>query len=159
MLNNQGKISFIGGGNMARALISGLAQKNVAAARIHVVEADGEKRAQLQRDFGVSVSEHLPSVQDADVIVLAVKPQQLRDLAIFLGSLLRKQLLVSIAAGVRSQDLSRWLGGYPAIVRAMPNTPAQVQAGVSALFALPGVTTSQREQAGAILEEIGRAHV
>lgn len=155
MLNNHSKISFIGGGNMARALISGLVQKNVAADRINVVEADAEKRAQLQRDFGVNVSEHLPSVQNADVIVLAVKPQQLRDLAIFLGSLLKNQLLVSIAAGVRSQDLSRWLGGYHAIVRAMPNTPAQVQAGVTALFALPGVTASQREQAGAILDAVG----
>lgn len=141
---------------MARALVGGLIQKNVAANHINVVEADAEKRAQLQRDFGVNVSEHLPSVQNADVIVLAVKPQQLRDLAIFLGSLLKNQLLVSIAAGVRSQDLSRWLGGYQAIVRAMPNTPAQVQAGVTALFALPGVTTSQREQAGAILDAVGQ---
>src|SRR5690606_33521256 len=78
------------------------------------------------------------------------------DLAIFLGSLLRSQLVVSIAAGVRSADLSRWLGGYQAVVRAMPNTPAQVQAGVTALYAMAGVSPQQREQAGALLGAVGQ---
>lgn len=156
MLDHQTRISFIGGGNMARALIGGLLQNNREAAGIHVIETDADKRRQLQRDFGVIVSEHLPSVHNADIIVLAVKPQQLRDLAIFLGSLLHTQLVVSIAAGVRSCDLSRWLGGYPAIVRAMPNTPAQIHAGISALFAMPQVTSPQREQAQALLAAAGR---
>jgi len=95
------KVSFIGGGNMARALIGGLQKNNFAMANINVVEPDAEKRAQLHVDFGVTVTEQLPSVSDADVIVLAVKPQQLRDLSIFLGSLLHNQLVISIAAGVR----------------------------------------------------------
>lgn len=156
MLDSQTNISFIGGGNMARALIGGLLQQGFAGGNINIIETDGEKRAQLQRDFGVRTSDQLPSVQQADVVVLAVKPQQLRDLAIFLGSLLQTQLVVSIAAGVRSGDLSRWLGGYQAVVRAMPNTPAQVQAGVTALFAMPGVSTQQREQAGALLGAVGQ---
>lgn len=155
-MNKQIKISFIGGGNMARALIGGLMQKDFSAANINAVESDVDKRNQLKRDFGVSVSEHLPSVQNSDVVVLAVKPQQLRDLAIFLGSLLSTQLVISIAAGVRSQDLSRWLGGYPAIVRAMPNTPAQIQAGITALFPMADVSVLQREQAGMILEAVGQ---
>ena len=156
MLDSQTNISFIGGGNMARALIGGLLQQGFAGGNINVIETDGEKRAQLQRDFGIRTSDQLPSVQQADVVVLAVKPQQLRDLAIFLGSLLQTQLVVSIAAGVRSGDLSRWLGGYQAVVRAMPNTPAQVQAGVTALFAMPGVSARQREQAGALLDAVGQ---
>ena len=156
MLDNQTNISFIGGGNMARALIGGLLQQGFSAGNINVVEPDHEKRERLQHDLGVKTSEQLPSVHDADIVVLAVKPQQLRDLAIFLGSLLKSQLVISIAAGVRSQDLSRWLGGCAAVVRAMPNTPAQVRAGVTALFAMPGVSTQQRHQADILLSAVGQ---
>lgn len=149
------KISFIGGGNMARALIGGLQKNNFAMTDINVVEPDAGKRVQLHADFGINVSEQLPSVATADLIVLAVKPQQLRDLAIFLGSLLQKQLVVSIAAGIRSTDLMRWLGGYGSVVRAMPNTPAQVQAGISALYAATGVNQAQRQQADTLLSAVG----
>lgn len=149
------KISFIGGGNMARALIGGLRNNSFSMADITVLETDADKRAQLQADFGIEVTEQLPNASSADVIVLAVKPQQLRDLSIFLGSLLQHQLVISIAAGIRSQDIARWLGGYQSIVRVMPNTPAQVLAGVSALYALPAVSAVQREQAQTILNAVG----
>ena len=86
---------------------------------------------------------------------LAIKPQQLRDVAIFLGSLLHQQLVLSIAAGVRCTDLIRWLGDYGAVVRVMPNTPAQVQAGVSALYAAPGVSAGQRQLAGELMSAVG----
>ena len=129
-----GKICFIGGGNMARALIGGLQTNGYLMSDINVIEPEAEKRAQLNADFGVSVTEQLPSVAMADIVVLAVKPQQLRDLSIFLGSLLQKQLLISIAAGIRAKDIARWLGGYQSIIRVMPNTPAQIQLGVSALY-------------------------
>lgn len=149
------KISFIGGGNMARALIGGLMAQGWKADDIGVIELDPAKRQQLQVDFGVAVSDQLPSVATADIVVLAVKPQQLRDIAIFLGSLLRNQLVVSIAAGIRSGDLIRWLGGYNAVVRVMPNTPAQIRCGVSAMFAAPGVSEEQRKQAENILGAVG----
>lgn len=149
-------ISFVGGGNMARALIGGLLQQGHGADRIHVVETDGARRDALVRDFGVNVTAELPAVAHSDVIILAVKPQQLRDVAIFLGSLLKHQLLISIAAGVRSHDLARWLGGHQAIVRVMPNTPAQVGMGVSALLAAPGVSAAQRQQAELLLQSVGR---
>jgi pyrroline-5-carboxylate reductase len=149
------KIAFIGGGNMARALIGGLLAKGWQAANIIVVEPDISKRDQLHADFGIVVSDQLPSAAMANIVVLAVKPQQLRDVAIFLGSLLRDQLVVSIAAGIRSGDLIRWLGGYNAVVRVMPNTPAQVRSGVSALFATAGVTPDQRQQAEAVLGAVG----
>jgi pyrroline-5-carboxylate reductase len=148
-------ISFIGGGNMARALIGGLLAKGWTAADISVVEPDSAKREQLRHDFGITVTEQLPSAAGADIVVLAVKPQQLRDVAIFLGSLLRGQLVISIAAGIRTADLARWLGGYRAIVRVMPNTPALVRCGVSALFAATGTSPEQRRQAETVLGAVG----
>lgn len=153
--NTIGKICFIGGGNMARALIGGLKTNGYLMSDINVIEPEAEKRAALQADFGVSVTEQLPSVGLADIVVLAVKPQQLRDLSIFLGSLLQKQLIISIAAGIRAQDIGRWLGGYQSIVRVMPNTPAQIQAGVSGLYALPAVNAAQRSQAELIMKAVG----
>ena len=101
--NTIGKICFIGGGNMARAIISGLKANGYLMTDINVIEPEAEKRAALQADFGVSATEQLPSVALADIVVLAVKPQQLRDLSIFLGSLLQKQLIISIAAGIRAR--------------------------------------------------------
>ena len=141
---------------MACALITGLKQNGFNPQDINVVEAHAEKRAQLKAVFAVNVSEQLPSVSGSDVIVLAVKPQQLRDLSIFLGSLLSKQLVISIAAGIRTQDLARWLGGYQAIIRVMPNTPAQIQAGISALYAMPEVSAKQHQQAERILSAVGK---
>ena len=149
------KISFIGGGNMARALIGGLLAKGQAASDISVIEPDADKRAQLQSDFGIATSDQLPAAAIADIIVLAIKPQQLRDVAIFLGSLLDHQLVVSIAAGVRCADLIRWLGSYGAVVRVMPNTPAQVQAGVSALYAAEGVSAEQQKLAETVMSAVG----
>ncbi len=150
------RISFIGGGNMARAMLAGLKHNGFAMSAISVVESDASKREQLSNDFGVHATEQLPSVSHADIIILAVKPQQLRDLSIFLGSLLQQQLVISIAAGIRAQDLARWLGGYPTIVRVMPNTPAQVQQGMSALFALPEVTAQQHSDAEDIMAAVGK---
>jgi len=149
------KVCFIGGGNMARALIIGLLQKSWAAASISVVEPDADKRASLAAEFGVQGSGQLPSAAQADVVVLAVKPQQLRDVAIFLGSLLDRQLVVSIAAGVRCADLIRWMGNYGAVVRVMPNTPAQVQAGISGLYAAEGVSAEQQKQAETVMGAVG----
>lgn len=149
------KIAFIGGGNMARAIISGLLAKGCPPADVTVVEMDRDRRIALNEDFGINVAGELPAAARADVIVLAIKPQQLRDVAIFLGSLLDKQLIVSIAAGVRCVDLARWLGNYGAVIRVMPNTPAQVQAGVSALYAAPGTTPEQRHLAGMLLGAVG----
>jgi len=140
---------------MARAIIIGLLAKGCPPADITVVEMDRDRRHALSQDFGINVAGELPAATMADVIVLAVKPQQLRDVAIFLGSLLDKQLIVSIAAGVRCMDLSRWLGNYSSVIRVMPNTPAQVQAGVSALFAAPGTTPEQRQLAGVLMSAVG----
>ena len=149
-------ITFIGGGNMAGALITGLLQKGFDPSSIGVVEISAENRTQLNQKFGVVTHESINSTSVAsDVIVLAVKPQQLHDVATQLHGLLDGKLVISIAAGMRSADLALWLGNHPVIVRAMPNTPAMVLSGVTGLYALPGVPEHQRQQAETILGAVG----
>lgn len=153
--NNPFKIGFIGGGNMATAMIIGLKQQQFDPQSIQVIELDLDKRLNLENTFSIHTSGQLEDVAQNDVIILAVKPQQLKALATSLAPLLKQQLIVSIAAGIRIEDLSRWLGNYPSIVRAMPNTPAQIQAGVTGVYAPSEVTASQKQQATEILEAIG----
>ncbi|MFZ3088975.1 MAG: pyrroline-5-carboxylate reductase [Methylotenera sp.] len=150
------KINFIGGGNMARAIIGGLKQNSFDMSAITVLELDAQKRAELARDLNVQVTDTYAEFNNTDVIVLAVKPQQLKQVCSELSPVLQSQLVVSIAAGVRSKDLSRWLNNYPAIVRVMPNTPAQIQAGISALYAMHEVSQLQRDQANTILTAVGK---
>jgi pyrroline-5-carboxylate reductase len=152
----QMKISFIGGGNMARAIIGGLKHNNFEMSAITVLELDAQKRAELAQEFNVQVTNTYAEFNNTDVIVLAVKPQQLKEVCSQLSPVLQSQLVVSIAAGVRSKDISRWLNHYHAIVRVMPNTPAQIQAGVSALYAMPNVNQAQREKANTILAAVGK---
>lgn len=150
------KINFIGGGNMAHAIISGLKNNDYNMSSITVLELDALKRSALAKEFGVQVTNTYAEFINTDIIVLAVKPQQLKEVCGELKQFLQSQLVVSIAAGVRSKDISRWLDNYGAIVRVMPNTPAQIQAGVSALYALPNVKQAQREQANTILAAVGK---
>ncbi len=148
-------ICFIGGGNMATALIGGLIKKDFFAAHLCVVEIDADNRARLKREFGVHVTAELNNgVAGSEVIVLAVKPQQLRVVATQLAPLLSGQLLISIAAGIRAADLARWLGTQN-VVRAMPNTPALILSGITGLYALPAVSKAQRGAAQSILAAVG----
>lgn len=151
------KLAFIGGGNMAAAMIGGMLQKGFSAAEIEVAETGGDRRAWLQQSFGVKTHASAQTLADADVIILAVKPQQLAEVLRGLPELQPAQLVLSIAAGVRANDISRWLGGHEAVVRAMPNTPALVGAGIAGLFALSGVSDAQKSLASRILEAVGRA--
>lgn len=150
------KISFIGGGNMARAIIAGLKNNNFDTTAITVLELDAEKRQQLKQDYAVHATDKYVDISNTDVIVLAVKPQQLKEVCLQLIPFIRNQLIISIAAGIRSADIANWLNQHPAIVRVMPNTPAQIQAGVSALYALGKVSEAQRQQATTILAAVGK---
>lgn len=150
------KIGFIGGGNMAKAIIGGLKNNGFDMTAIAVIELDALKRTELITEFNVQTSDNYDEIRNTDVIVLAVKPQQLREVCQKLTSLLSTQLIISIAAGIRSVNISQWLNNYQAVVRVMPNTPAKIQAGVSALCALASVTNQQREQATTILEAVGK---
>lgn len=148
-------ICFIGGGNMASALIGGMLGKGFSAEQISVVEINADNRVRLHRGFAVrAVEDMAEGIAGSQIVIFAVKPQQLRIVAQQLAPLLSEELLISIAAGIRAVDLARWTGRQ-AIVRAMPNTPALIQSGMTGLYALPPVTAAQREQAQSILAAVG----
>jgi len=149
-------ISFIGGGNMATAIIGGLIRQGVSPLQISVVEIDAARRQHLIQNFGITVSEYLSEGIDvSEIVVFSVKPQQLHDVAAQATKLLRDKLIISIAAGIRANTLSKWLDNNEYIVRAMPNTPALIGKGVTGLYALPSVDTQQKEQAANILNVVG----
>jgi pyrroline-5-carboxylate reductase len=151
------KITFIGGGNMATALIAGLAGTLTPASNIHVVDPNPEALERARAGYGVSTATQIDAqVAGSEVVVLAVKPQQMREVAALLKPHLSRQLVLSIAAGIRGADLSRWLGGYGAIVRCMPNTPALVGQGITGMVAMAGVSEQQKQAADSILRAVGK---
>jgi pyrroline-5-carboxylate reductase len=150
-------VAFIGGGNMGGALIRGLISRGLPAQNISVGEAHQQRRIALADELGVHVTaDNREAVSGADVVVLAVKPQDMAGTVQAFGDVLaqRKPLLISIAAGIRLADISSWSGGG-AIVRAMPNRPALNNAGATAMFASPGLTATHRELAAQVLGAVG----
>ena len=151
------KIAFLGGGNMASALIGGLLGQGWSPSDLAVTDIDPAARARLSAGFGVRAEEDpRAALTGSDCAVLAVKPQQLAALVQPLAADLAPRLVVSIAAGIRTPDLSRWLDGHRRLVRAMPNTPALLRAGVSAAFATDGVSETDRAGADALLAAVGK---
>lgn len=152
-------IAFIGGGNMACSLIGGLIADGYPADRIWVSDPVSERLNELSAQFTVhTVSSNQEAIAQADAVVLAIKPDTVREVVIELAATLnvRKPLLLSIAAGVRAVDLAAWLGNdTAAIVRAMPNTPALVRTGASALYANAHVNEAQRSLAESLLRAVG----
>lgn len=149
------KITFIGGGNMAKALIGGLIKRGYSPSKIHVVEMDKAKCTELHNEFGVRATPELAeAVAHGETLILAVKPQQLQEIALQLAPILEGQLVISIAAGIRTQDLARWTGTQN-IVRCMPNTPALIRSGVTALYAMPAVKPEQCHRAESVLAAVG----
>lgn len=152
-------IGFIGGGNMARSLIGGLIADGTLAESIRVADPDADQRNALEEQFGVTaIADNAEAANGADVVVLAVKPPLIKAVAEELRSAIRSQgsLTVSIAAGVRAGDITRWLGGDVPVVRCMPNTPSLLQAGVTALYANEHVDTQQQQLAASLLQAVGR---
>ena len=149
-------ITFLGGGNMASALIGGLLNQGFPAGQLAVIEISAEGRARLEEKFAVRCYDAAQADALAcNVLLLAVKPQQMRAACAPLLAHLDQQLLISIAAGLRLADLSRWLGGYGKLIRVMPNTPALIGAGVTGLFALPGVSEDEKRQAEQVMQAVG----
>jgi pyrroline-5-carboxylate reductase len=152
------RIAFIGGGNMARSLIGGLLKTGVAASAITVAEPRADARQELGREFGIaSYAENRLAAADADVLVLAVKPQIMPAIhAELLDTLVRQRpMLISIAAGVRIDQLERWFGHALPIVRCMPNTPSLIGAGATGLFANRRTSPEQRAKAQHIMDAVG----
>ncbi|HEX7328037.1 MAG TPA: pyrroline-5-carboxylate reductase [Casimicrobiaceae bacterium] len=149
-------ITFIGGGNMGSAIAGGLIAKGAPPQNLRIVEPSAAQRAHLAAQhpgIGLHGEADAAALAGADAVVFAVKPQQMREAATAVAGLIAPvPVALTIAAGVRCADLSRWLGGYARIVRAMPNTPALIGAGISACYAMPGA----RDHA-ALAEEILRS--
>lgn len=155
-MQNKLKIAFIGGGNMANALIGGLISELTGAEHIHVVDLNQQSLTRMETEFGVSTAMAIDdSLHGVDAIILAVKPQNLRDVVAELAPYLKNQLVISIAAGIRAADMSRWLNGYAKIVRTMPNTPALISKGITGLYALPEVSAAEKLIAEQIMQAVG----
>jgi pyrroline-5-carboxylate reductase len=152
-------VSFIGGGNMATALIGGLIANGADARAFRIVEPVAAQQDKLHEKFpgiGIFGEATAGAVDGADLVVMAVKPQQMHEAATALAPFVADlPVLMSIAAGTRVAELTRWLGGYVRIVRAMPNTPALIGAGISGAFASLDVNMANRRRAGRILEAAG----
>ena len=150
------KITFLGGGNMAIALVGGLIQRGFAPHDLSVIEILPEARERLSAQFTINVfDEASADALACDVLVLAVKPQQMRAALASLPGTGQRPLIVSIAAGLLIDDLARWMGGYRRIVRAMPNTPALIGAGMTGLYADPAANAEDKSRAEAILGAVG----
>jgi pyrroline-5-carboxylate reductase len=150
------RIAFLGGGNMTTALIGGLVAKGAEARAIAVVEISPAARERLAARYPVHIATAPDAaVQGAEVLVLAVKPQAMKAALASLGGGASRKLVISIAAGIPLAALSRWLGGHRKLVRCMPNTPALVGAGISALYALPEVSAEEKKTAETILGAAG----
>ena len=164
-LNQNTRITFIGGGNMGRALISGLLANGLEANQLTVVEANAETAISLHRDFGIQVIGALDQIAfdftKNNAVVMAIKPQDFNVVAKGLSAKLKHAaapgpLILSIAAGIRLKDMSRWLD-HARCVRAMPNTPALIGKGITGLFADAAVNQDDRVLAETICHAVGQA--
>ncbi len=150
-------IGFIGGGNMASAMLGGMLQSGFPAARLFVSEPDSNRRALLGEQLpGIQIADSNADAARCDVCILAVKPQILAEVCRSLDGSANGNLFVSIAAGVRSHDIERWLGIGTAVVRAMPNQGALVGRSATGVFANSHCSRAQRELAGYALASVGR---
>ncbi|MDN5734053.1 MAG: pyrroline-5-carboxylate reductase [Psychrobacter sp.] len=157
VLDNK-KISFIGGGNMAQALISGLVSCGVEPSLITVADPSSEVREQLSAKGLNAVdptADATAAVIGADIVVLAVKPQVMKAVVSGFAAALDQQLVISVAAGLSTALLTDMLGGYSNIVRAMPNTPAMIQMGATGLYGTDTISAEQKQLATAVMEASG----
>ncbi len=151
------RLAFIGGGNMAAALIGGLTRQGLPSERIVVADPVAEQLQRLVRDLGVrGAADNASAVKDAEVVVLAVKPQQMRTVALALAPYLadQKPLLLSVAAGIPHAALARWFGAQTPVVRTMPNRPALNGFGATGLYAPASVGAANRALAESIMAAV-----
>ena len=148
-------IVFVGGGNMASAIISGLLKQGLPASALRIVEPSEVQRAKLRQEFGVQCLPNAdPSLADAELAVWAVKPQSFLAAAAPCGGVLNNALHLSVMAGIRSDALAQAVGTRR-VVRAMPNTPALIGQGIAGLYALPEVTAAERNWVQDVLAATG----
>ncbi len=151
-------ITIIGAGNMGASLLGGLIANEFPSKQLTITDADPEKLHLMRKQFNVNTTENnSEAVATADVIILAVKPQAIATITHEFSHVIqtKKPLVISVAAGIRVEDLQNWLGGHMPIVRCMPNTPALIRAGATALYANSFVTTQQHDLAETMLRAVG----
>ena len=155
MLNES--LAFIGGGNMARSLIGGLISQGLPAQEITVSDPLASQREQLKQDYGVKVTDNNVAACTAQIIVLAVKPQELRNVALQVRHTVTQHqpLIISVAAGIRASDLQSWMN-IP-VVRTMPNRPALNGCGITGMYASDAVPSSHRTLAERIMNAVGKS--
>ena len=162
MSNSKCQLTIIGGGQMASALIAGLQAKKNAGFAIHVIEKNAEQAARLKTRFAISVSIEIEKITDADIVLLAVKPQQAKDVITQLPNDCTKPLWVSIMAGVRCAQIENWLDPKKnknlKIIRTMPNTPAQIGQGVTGLYANLEVSETQKQIVSELMSTMGHCY-
>jgi pyrroline-5-carboxylate reductase len=150
-------IAFIGGGNMAGAIIGGLIRDGLSATLVEVVEPFAEARAKLQAQFGIFAQEHAgPALARAGLVVWAVKPQTFKEAARQARPHTSNALHLSVAAGIRSDSIAQWLGSQR-IVRSMPNTPALIGKGITALYARAGVSADDKRRVEQVIATTGES--
>ena len=153
---HQHHIAFIGGGNMATAMLSGLLKQGFPATQIDVVEPFVEARARLLSQFGIAAHEQAgPFLSSASIVIWAVKPQSFIEAALQSRFHTREALHISVAAGIPSDSIAKWLGNER-VVRTMPNTPALIGKGITGLFARPAVTEADRQHAERVVSGMGQ---
>ncbi len=151
-------LAFIGCGNMAASLINGLIADGYDPTKIMASDPDGAKTSQLSSLLGIkATADNTEAIEFAEVVILAVKPQMLEQVASAIAPAVQKAqpLIISIAAGVQEKDIENWLGGKVALVRTMPNTPAMIKVGATVLHANPMVTNDQKNHAETIMRAVG----
>ena len=156
-MENKTVIGFIGAGNMAYALIKGLLSNGFDAKNINVSDSNEELLINRESELKITTySDNNSLLDNSDIVVFAVKPQVLSIVCLQLKNKVKpNHLFVSIVAGIRGNDINRWLGGNFALVRTMPNTPALFQSGVTGLFANELVSNQQQELVTSILSSVG----
>jgi pyrroline-5-carboxylate reductase len=149
------RIAFIGGGNMASAIISGLIRNGMRTEQLDIVDPFDEAHERLKRDFGIMAHAESGSfLNDASIVLWAVKPQTFKEAALAVAPHTKTALHLSVAAGVRSDSIATWLGNGR-VIRSMPNTPALIGKGITALYARPEVTDVDRRHAEKIVATTG----
>lgn len=152
------KITFIGAGNMASAIFKGMLANGYPADHITATAPDEKTLLTLRHELGIhTTTDNVAAIADAEVVVLAVKPQIMKAVCAELReqAVKTRPLFISVAAGLHASTLNDWLGGEQAIVRCMPNTPSLVKTGASGLFALPSVSPEQQSFTDQLLSGIG----
>ncbi|UTW05509.1 pyrroline-5-carboxylate reductase (plasmid) [Amphritea atlantica] len=158
-MSTQPTLAFIGAGNMARAIMGGLISNGYPAGQIWACDTQLDKMADLQQQGLNTTTDNNAAVAEADIVILAVKPQVLKSVALDMATAVQQHqpLLISVAAGILCSSLEQWLGGDIALVRCMPNTPALVKQGASGLYANSRVSEVQRSQTEQVMTATGIA--